>query len=206
MNDDKAKSRRERHALLMRHQIADAAADLFIRKGFHNTTTKDIARAADVSEGSIYNYFENKEDILYGIIEFVAEEELQKLRLDESLSDDPSDYLLSRLLYQKEKIIKRNPVIQIILLEIIFNMNLRKRYASKLFIPMIEQVANHLKTRIELGQIRDVPPKHLSRIFLSILFGFYFLDMLDDDITKNQWEELSRTTINIIFEGIKTEP
>ena len=40
-----------------RRQIADAAVQLFIEKGFHKTTTRQIARAAESSIGSLYEYF-----------------------------------------------------------------------------------------------------------------------------------------------------
>lgn len=206
MDEDQSKTRRERRSKMMRHQIAEAAAILFAQKGFHNTTTKEIARAADVSEGSIYNYFENKEDILFGVIENIVTEELQNMRLIPSLEEDPVEYLFSRFIHQKEKVAKKNPIIQSILAEIIFNAELRQRYVSQFLNPIMDQVSAHLKSRIELGQIRDFPPQHLTRILVSLIFGLYFYEMLEDDITKNCWEELSRTTVKVMFEGIKAEP
>lgn len=46
-------------------RIQSAALGLFIRKGITGTTTKEIAKKAGVSEGSIYNYFESKGDLAY---------------------------------------------------------------------------------------------------------------------------------------------
>jgi AcrR family transcriptional regulator len=57
-----------------RRQIADAAMRLFIRNGFHKTTTRQIARAADISIGSLYEYFNCKEDILYVVCDFIHSE------------------------------------------------------------------------------------------------------------------------------------
>jgi TetR/AcrR family transcriptional regulator, cholesterol catabolism regulator len=57
-----------------RRQIADAAVRLFIDKGFHKTTTRQIARAADTSIGSLYEYFNCKEDILYLVCDFIHSE------------------------------------------------------------------------------------------------------------------------------------
>jgi len=57
-----------------RRQIADAAARLFVAKGFHKTTTRQIARAADISIGSLYEYFTTKEDILYIVCDFIHTE------------------------------------------------------------------------------------------------------------------------------------
>jgi AcrR family transcriptional regulator len=57
-----------------RRQIADAAVQLFIDKGFHKTTTRQIARAAGFSIGSLYEYFASKEDILYMVCESIHAE------------------------------------------------------------------------------------------------------------------------------------
>jgi AcrR family transcriptional regulator len=57
-----------------RRQIADAAVRLFTKKGFHKTTTRQIARAAEISIGSLYEYFNCKEDILYLVCDFIHSE------------------------------------------------------------------------------------------------------------------------------------
>ena len=48
-----------------RRQIIDAAVGLFVKKGYHKTTTREIARAADLSIGALYEYIKSKEDVLY---------------------------------------------------------------------------------------------------------------------------------------------
>jgi AcrR family transcriptional regulator len=57
-----------------RRQIVDAAAKLFIAKGFHKTTTRQIAQAAGFSIGSLYEYVNSKEDVLYLVCESIHEE------------------------------------------------------------------------------------------------------------------------------------
>jgi AcrR family transcriptional regulator len=51
-----------------RTQIMEAAAHVFALKGFHQTTMKEIAQEAGVAEGTIYLYFENKEDLLVAVL------------------------------------------------------------------------------------------------------------------------------------------
>ncbi len=51
-----------------REAVADAAFELFLKEGFHRTTTRDIARRAGVSAGAPFTYFRDKEDILLYII------------------------------------------------------------------------------------------------------------------------------------------
>src|ERR1700742_2832840 len=50
-----------------RQQILDAALRCFSRDGFHNTTTADIVRESGVSQGTLYLYFANKDDIILAL-------------------------------------------------------------------------------------------------------------------------------------------
>ena len=45
-------------------RILDAAIRVFARKGFYNSTIADVAKVAEVAEGTIYLYFKNKDDLL----------------------------------------------------------------------------------------------------------------------------------------------
>jgi AcrR family transcriptional regulator len=65
--DGAPQSRRERRALRRRTQILSAAAEVFADKGFAATTTRAIADAADVAEGTLYNYFGGKREILLAV-------------------------------------------------------------------------------------------------------------------------------------------
>jgi len=57
-----------------RRQIVDAAVQLFIEKGFHKTTTRQIAKAAGFSIGSLYEYVASKEDVLYLVCDAIHAE------------------------------------------------------------------------------------------------------------------------------------
>jgi len=58
-----------------RKAILRAALDSFAEKGFYQTTTKAIARKAGIAEGTLFNYFETKEDLAL----YFFEEELTKV-------------------------------------------------------------------------------------------------------------------------------
>ncbi len=61
-----------------RHQIQDAAATCFRRSGFHGASMAEIAKAAKMSVGQIYRYFENKEAIIEAIVEQDIAEKREK--------------------------------------------------------------------------------------------------------------------------------
>ena len=68
-----------------RQQIIDAAVRLFVGKGFHQTTTREIAKAAGFSIGTLYEYIESKEDVLYLVCDAIhtAMEAMLKQAIDE---------------------------------------------------------------------------------------------------------------------------
>jgi AcrR family transcriptional regulator len=59
--------RRQRRIDRRHAEILAGAARVFAEKGYANTTTREIAEAADVAEGTLYNYFANKREILLAI-------------------------------------------------------------------------------------------------------------------------------------------
>jgi AcrR family transcriptional regulator len=55
--------RRRRHQALSQEHLLDAAEEVFGRKGYHETTLREVAELADFSVGSVYSFFENKDDL-----------------------------------------------------------------------------------------------------------------------------------------------
>jgi AcrR family transcriptional regulator len=65
---------RERKKQQTRNRITEAAIGLFAERGFDRVPVAEVARAADVSEATVFNYFPTKEDLVYqGMEEFEAE-------------------------------------------------------------------------------------------------------------------------------------
>ncbi|MCA1055075.1 TetR/AcrR family transcriptional regulator [Rossellomorea aquimaris] len=69
-----------------RDQMIRGAVSLFKQKGFHRTTTREIAKAAGFSIGTLYEYIRTKEDVLYLVCDSIYEQvrlELEELDTDE---------------------------------------------------------------------------------------------------------------------------
>ncbi|MEA2314624.1 MAG: hypothetical protein QOI03_1316 [Solirubrobacteraceae bacterium] len=71
---------RERKKQRTRELIADTARRLFAERGFEAVPVADIARAAEVSEATVFNYFPTKEDLFYNRLEAFEEELLSTIR------------------------------------------------------------------------------------------------------------------------------
>jgi len=71
-NPDRVRERRE--------SLINAAIAVFIEKGFHNATVRDIGRAANMTQGTIYNYVSSKDDILYMVCDRIVAEYNEQTR------------------------------------------------------------------------------------------------------------------------------
>lgn len=102
-----------------RLQIVQAAVELFVEKGFHKTTTREIAKASGIGIGTLYEYLQSKEDVLYLVCAYIhqeVEKRLTEARLEAengrdllvksikhffACVDELQDYVL--LIYQETK-------------------------------------------------------------------------------------------------------
>lgn len=71
---------RERHKEQTRNLIFEAASRLFAERGFDAITVAQVARAANVSEMTVFNHFPTKEDLFFAKMEFFEERLLDAVR------------------------------------------------------------------------------------------------------------------------------
>ena len=74
-------------------RILEAALDLFGRKGFEATTVSAICEAAGVSDATLYEYFESKEQVLFSIAELYTRREVERLAGIREYIRDPREKL-----------------------------------------------------------------------------------------------------------------
>ncbi len=74
---------RERKKARTRRAIADAAARLFAERGYEQVAVSDVARAAEVSEQTVYNYFRTKEQLVTDRDQEVQQELGRRIRARE---------------------------------------------------------------------------------------------------------------------------
>jgi AcrR family transcriptional regulator len=67
--DEKVRIPRQKRGIETKGRIIQAARELFSRKGFHGTNSKEIAAAAGVSIGTFYSYFEDKKALFLEVLE-----------------------------------------------------------------------------------------------------------------------------------------
>ena len=198
-------SLRDRNAQERSEQILNAAAQLFAERGFHRTTTREIAQAANVSEGTLYNYFENKNDLLFGILSQLSDSQESAELASEITTKEAREFLSFMLDLHRDEVARNTTMLQAIMSEILANEELRKRYAETLLTPSMLAVENNLNRRIKLTQIRPLDTVAAARVITALWIGLFFLDVLEDPVVISEWDRTVDAISSILFEGISPQ-
>jgi AcrR family transcriptional regulator len=84
-----APRRRDEARALFRNAILEAAEAVFAERGFHRARIQDVAARARIAVGTVYNHFDEKEDLLRALLEERMEGLVTEL---ERRRDDPADF------------------------------------------------------------------------------------------------------------------
>jgi len=82
-------SRRDRERQRHRQEILQAAERVFVREGYHAATVETIAREAEFGIGTIYNFFQSKEDLYTRVVEKIAQDFMEQFEAKVLSRDDP---------------------------------------------------------------------------------------------------------------------
>jgi AcrR family transcriptional regulator len=96
---------------LRRKQIIEGAMQVFSAKGFHGATVREIADAAGLTMGTMYNYVRSKEDILYIVYDFMTTILTEGLKKAIDETEDPREKVSAALRHNMELIYQYRDVI-----------------------------------------------------------------------------------------------
>ncbi|MGA1862897.1 TetR/AcrR family transcriptional regulator [Deferribacter thermophilus] len=140
-------------------RILNSAIKVIGDKGFHNAKIKDIAIEADVADGTIYNYFQNKEDILVTIFKIKLEEYVNNAKKEIVNIENPKDKLKVLIKYHI-KIMTDNPdlakVLQIELRQPHVELRVKVRKNLRNYFKVIEEVLEEGKEKGSFSPDLDV--------------------------------------------------
>jgi len=139
-------------------KIVNAAAQLFARQGYHGTSTREIARLADISENTLFRYFEHKEDLFWAALRSrLSGLELRRDLLAGIAQSASPEVVLPQLLAQLvDTSILKPELLRLIAVAFI---ELRWKAASVCYehlSPIFSTVNRYLESNIESGKLRKL--------------------------------------------------
>lgn len=185
-----------------RAQIIDAAARVFAEKGFHRATTREIASAAGVSEGTIYNYFDSKADLLIGIMACLAELEQLDVELTQALQGDVKDFMIAISRHRLACVQRDQELLQAVLPEVLVDPELRQRFYRQYVLRIATLMEQYVQARIELGHMRPVDAPLAVRVVQGAFIGLLILWILGDEPLQSRWDDVPEVLAALVFDGL----
>ncbi len=190
-----------------RLQIMDAAFSVFSRKGFERATIPEIAEAAGISVGTIYNYYQNKRDLLVSMVgSYVMTERVAAL-LKGTPSEDETLFL-SSIIESRLDISSSNADKLISLIgEIYRDPKLRKRYCERILYPMLKLMQGYVESKVAAGAFRPVDSGICARTLVSTGLGLSILGRLEGEnspLTGRQRKKALAVVVRIVLDGVRS--
>ena len=150
--------------------ILDAAVRVFARKGFYHARVSEIAREAGVADGTIYLYFQNKDDILISMFEDGMRTVIDRVRSEIENETDPLRKIKCFARAHLSLIEDNKDMAEIIQVELRQSNKFMKEYRNEKFFEYIDLISSIVREGQALGVIRpDVEPGIVKRAFFGAL-------------------------------------
>jgi TetR/AcrR family fatty acid metabolism transcriptional regulator len=152
------------------HRIIAAATKVFARKGFFHAKVSDIAKEAQVADGTIYLYFENKDDILISLFEeqmtVVLENMVEQISQERDAIKKIEKFALTHL-----RLIELNKnMAEIIQVELRQSSKFMKEYKNEKFMQYLNLISDVIREGQEQGIFKkDVIPDIAKRAVFGAL-------------------------------------
>ena len=160
------------------HRIIEAATKIFAKNGFYQSKIAQIAKEAGVADGTIYIYFENKDDILISLFEEQMKVVLDNMTLQLTKIDDPAEKLEIFASTHLDLIEKNKDMAEIIQVELRQSGKFMKEYKNERFLEYLDIIGDIISDGQKRGLFReDVIPGVAKRAFLVLsmkcpVFGY----------------------------------
>lgn len=190
-----------------RNRILEAARRLFAKKGFDGTTTRDLAQAAGVAEGTLFRHFVNKKAILVEVATQGWVEILTDLLTE--LSEMGSYKAVAQVMRNRMWNLQKNSdLMRVCFMEAQFHPELRDRVQSEVIDKMTDVAEAFFQTAMEKGIYRQMDAKLVARVFLGMfaVAGFSYNTLIEPDASPQQMQDMAEGLADIFLNGVlKTE-
>jgi len=141
-------------------RIVRAATALFSRQGYHGTSTREIARLADVSEVTLYRYFEHKEDVFWSALAYCFETIKPRLgSLEPGARDLPPEIVLPRILSILIDTATFSPeLVRLIAIALLEVRGKAEEVCRDHLSPIFVVIERYLQSNMDAGRLRNLNP------------------------------------------------
>ena len=191
-------------------KIVESAIKLFAEKGYANTSTNEIAKAAGVAEGTIFRHYGTKDNLLLSLIlpflkdsiPTMAEGIFNEIRKERIICFE--DFLRALLKNRLHFLHENRGIFRIFIKEFFYNDELRNEFLplfSENIVPRIVKLIDLYKAQ---GELMDLPSDVIQRMLFTFVGGYFVSRFVlqQDDIIQDEEEEIEKV-IRFVMDGIR---
>lgn len=198
--------RRERKKTAIRLKIIATAMELFTRHGLEEVTVEHIADLADLGKGTIYNYFQTKEDIVVAYM-VEKEREVQARMAGLNVSTGSLESVLTEYLRLQFRLKRRyHKFVRVFLAQIFRQTEQMAPYMMQMQEPTNQTLQTLFRRLDQRGLLRkDVSLADLTLVFQTMHLGLSALWAVEGPPFRNT-ERTMRQEIRLFCEGLEAKP
>ncbi|MEH2063692.1 MAG: TetR/AcrR family transcriptional regulator [Nostoc sp.] len=186
-----------------RTRILEAAQRLFASKGFDGTTTRELAEAATVAEGTLFRHFPNKKAILVEVATSGWVEILTDLLTE--LSEMGSYKAIAQVMRRRMWNFQKNAdLMRVCFMEVQFHPDLRDRIQLEVITKMTDVGEAFFQTAMDKGIYRQGDAKLVAKVFLGMfaIAGFSNNTLIEPDASPQQMQAMAEGLADIFLNGV----
>ena len=205
MKKERKLGRRQREKLQHRREILQAALDLFAERGYHNVSMHDIAERAEFGVGTLYNFFENKEDLYKALVMEHAERFHVTVR--EAIEEGRDEYekVLNFIHAKGQVFMASTKAVRLYFAETRgASFNIKAGLETKIremYEQFLQKLAAVFASGIDKGIFRKEDPYYLAVALDSVTNAFLFCSL--EDPQHHDYEKNIPVMTSIFFEPVK---
>jgi len=198
-------TRRDRRINRQKEEILQAAGSVFSEKGYASATIHDIAIKTDIGDGTIYNYFPGKREILLTIASKQTEA-INQLFVSTEKVETPED--LVRIVQKSFDImLEQSSYTRIMISEALIDDEFLNQYVLERLRNVVLFTKAFIEERVKSHDFRPVDPELAARAFVAAFAGL-ILPALRDVAplpSSKQRRKMAETLVSIFAYGLLTE-
>lgn len=186
-----------------RTKILQAALQLFAKRGYDGTTTKDLAKLAGVAEGTLFRYFATKKAILIEVATAGWIDILTDLLTE--LSEMGSYKAVSQVMRRRMLNMRQNKdLMRVCFIEAQYHPELKENIQTEVITKMTDVAEAFFETAMEKGIYRKMDSKIVAKVFLGIfaIAGFSEQTIINPDASPQAMQEMAEGISDIFLRGV----
>lgn len=165
-------------------KILQAAGKLFAHQGYYGTSTREIARVAEVSENTLFRHFENKEELFKSSLRsYSAGLKFRQDVLKGITQCDSPEVVLPKIIEMLADTVSYRPeMLRLFAVAFVELHTKTEELCLEQLSPVLSTINHYLEVNIRSGRIRDLDPTILtSALIMAVLMHPGIYSLIDGD-------------------------